>query len=98
MSLELKKEKLYRQKAKNVYLELLSYQTKRNREYEAIMELIMAQAKTTLATKSKLAKVAKKAKIEPKKEAVEISARNKKIGMYIGIGLVALLILANLVG
>ena len=98
MSLELKKEKLYRQKAKSVYLELLSYQEKRNREYEAIMELIMAQAKTTLATKSKLAKVAKKAKIEPKKEVVEISSRQKKIGMYIGIGLVALLILANLVG
>ena len=81
-----------------MYLELLSYQTKRNREYEAIMELIMAQAKTTLATKSKIAKVDKKAKIKPKKEAVEISARNNKIGMFIGIGLVALLILANLVG
>lgn len=72
-----------------MYSELLWYQEKRNREYEAIMELIMAQAKTTTA---------KKAKIEPKKEVVEISARNKKIGMYIGIGLVALLILANLVG
>ena len=84
--------------AKSVYLELLSYQTKRNREYEAIMELIMAQAKTTLATKSKIAKVDKKAKIKPKKEAVEISARNNKIGMFIGIGLVALLILASLVG
>lgn len=62
------------------------------------MELIMAQAKTTLATKSKIAKVDKKAKIKPKKEAVEISARNNKIGMFIGIGLVALLILASLVG
>ena len=81
-----------------MYSELLWYQEKRNREYEAIMELIMAQAKTTLATKSKLTKVAKKAKIEPKKEVVEISARNKKIGRYIGLGLVALLILANLVG
>ena len=81
-----------------MYLELLSYQTKRNREYEAIMELIMAQAKTTLATKKKLAKVVKKAKIEPKKEVVEISAKNNKIGMAIGIGLVALLILASLVG
>ena len=91
MSLELKKEKLYRQKAKSVYLELLSYQEKRNREYEAIMELIMAQAKTTTAKKAAT-------KIEPKKEVVEISARNKKIGMYIGLGLVALLILANLVG
>tara|TARA_Y100000114_G_scaffold149616_1_gene163993 strand:- start:184 stop:372 length:189 start_codon:yes stop_codon:yes gene_type:complete len=62
------------------------------------MELIMAQAKTTLATKKKLAKVVKKAKIEPKKEVVEISAKNNKIGMAIGIGLVALLILASLVG
>ena len=81
-----------------MYLELLLYQAKRNREYEAIMELIMAQAKTTLATKKKLAKVVKKAKIEPKKEVVEISAKNNKIGMAIGIGLVALLILASLVG
>ena len=91
MYLKLKKEKLYLQKAKSVFLELLSYQTKKNREYEAIMELIMAQAKTTTAKKAAT-------KIEPKKEVVEISARNKKIGMYIGLGLVALLILANLVG
>ena len=84
MSLKLKKEKLYPQKVKNVYLELLLYQEKRNREYEGIMELIMAQAKT--------------AKIEPKKEVVEISARNKKIGIYIGLGLLALLILSGLVG
>ena len=91
MYLKLKKEKLYPQKAKSVFLELLSYQTKKNREYEVIMELIMAQAKTTTAKKAAT-------KIEPKKEVVEISARNKKIGMYIGLGLVALLILANLVG
>ena len=74
-----------------MYSELLWYQEKRNREYEAIMELIMAQAKTTTAKKAAT-------KIEPKKEVVEISARQKKIGMYIGLGLVALLILANLVG
>ena len=55
------------------------------------MELIMAQAKTTTAKKAAT-------KIEPKKEVVEIYARNKNIGMYIGLGLVALLILANLVG
>ena len=55
------------------------------------MELIMAQAKTATAKKTTT-------KIEPKKEVVEISASNKKIGMYIGIGLVALLIISNLVG
>ena len=63
MLLKLKKVKLCRQKVKNVYLELLLYQTKRNREYEAIMESVMAQAGKTLATKSKIAKTAKKAKI-----------------------------------
>ena len=91
MSLELRKEKLYPQKAKNVYLELLLYQEKRNREYEGIMELIMAQAKTATAKKTTT-------KIQPKKEVVEISARNKKIGIYIGLGLLALLILSGLVG
>ena len=76
MSLKLKKEKLYPQKVKNVYLELLLYQEKRNREYEAIMELIMAQAKTTLATKSKLAKVAKKVKIETPIGTIESDSGN----------------------
>ena len=74
-----------------MYLELLYYQEKRSREYEAIMELNMAQAKATTVKKAA-------PKIAPKKELVEVSSRNKKIGMYIGIGLVALLIISNLVG
>ena len=82
-----------------MYLELLLYQAKRNREYEAIMESVMAQAGKTLATKSKIAKTAKKAKIkiEPKKELVETSTTNKNIGIGIGVGLLVMLIFSGLV-
>jgi len=55
------------------------------------MELSMAEAKATTTKKAA-------PKIAPKKEVVEVSSRNKKIGIYIGIGLVALLIISNLVG
>ena len=98
MLLELKKVKLCHLKVKNVYLELLLYQAKRNREYEAIMESVMAQAGKTLATKSKITKAAKKVKaIEPKKELVETSTKNKNIGIGIGVGLLVLLIFSGLV-
>ena len=68
------------------------YQERRSREYEVIMELIMAEAKATTTKKAA-------PKIAPKKELVqEVSPRTKKIGMYIGLGLVALLIISNLIG
>ena len=70
---------------------------KKSREYEAIKELKMAE--TTITAEPKKGTPAKKvaAKVEVKKEVVEEPKNYKRIGIFIGLGLIGLLVLSNII-